>query len=207
MSNRTQLLARVRDELGDSGAVPIWTDVHLTNILIESVGWYSGQWPFHSTAYRDVVADQRVFDLPPGTMYVDSVELPGGTLLPQEAFSLTSKSPDTGYRQAWSVWGGSLYLRNPASGEEVGATRLAMKVALPWDRLDPVDAWNGPEDGERLLVIWTVWQAYEWLSGQDAIRGRATAAKDEAARYNGMLESEIAKRARRAGSRIMDVIR
>lgn len=49
-----------------------------------------------------------------------------------------------------------------------------MRVLLPWDRPDPVEDWNGPEEDERLLIIWTVAEAWAWLDGQDQRLGKGS---------------------------------
>src|SRR5687768_6841092 len=119
-----------------------------------------------ATGYRDVASGQRTFDIPPGALGIAGVECPPGRPLPQEAGG-TIGDPTAvgggGRRQSWSTWGRVLYLGNPASGAEVGAARLVMRVLLPWDRLDPVESWNGPEDDERLLVLWSAAEAWAWL--------------------------------------------
>jgi hypothetical protein len=68
MSNRTQLKARLKQELGDTGTQKVWSDTLLDDLLVESVGWYSRLWPLQATAYRDVVAGQRTFEVPPGAL-------------------------------------------------------------------------------------------------------------------------------------------
>lgn len=205
MSNRTQLRTRLREELGDAGAVTTWSDSLLDDLLNEAVGWYSRLWPMQTAAYRDVASGQRAFDVPPGAIGVAGVECPPGVPLPQEA-SGTSGAPQTaGLRQTWSLWAGTVYLGNPASGQEVGTAKLTMRVLLPWDRLDPVEDWNGPENDERLLVLWAATEAWAWLDGQDQKRGRPTRTGAMANRYAAQLEREISARKRAAVSRTMQV--
>src|SRR5438477_13218265 len=148
MSNRTQLREALRVELGDTGSNQVWSDALLDDLLIQSVTWYSRLWPMQGAAFRDVAADQRTFSVPAGAFSVAQVECPPGTVLPQEASGATGSTGSTGRRQSWSEWGGTIYLGNPANGDEVGASHLIMRVLLPWDRLDPNDDWNGPEDDE-----------------------------------------------------------
>jgi len=205
MSNRTQLRARLRQELGDTGTVKMWSDTLLDDLLIESVGWYSRLWPLQATAYRDVAAGQRTFEVPPGALGVTQVECPPGRVLPQEAGRASGGSGSAGTRQSWSEWGGVIYLGNPAQGDEVGASKLIMRVLLPWDRLDPVEDWNGPEDDERLLVLWAATEAWAWLDGQDQKRGRPNKAGSQTKRYAEQLEREIAARRRAATSKRMEV--
>src|SRR5947209_16839598 len=134
MSNRTELRERLRVELGDTGSNIVWSDALLDSLLNESVTWYSRLFPMHAGAYRDVAAGQRQFDTPPGALSVAQVECPPGTILPQEATAPVGDAGRAGLRQSWSLWAGSVYLGNPASGSEVGASRLAMRVLLPWNR-------------------------------------------------------------------------
>src|SRR4051812_31193044 len=141
MSNRTELRARLRLELGDAGAVTVWSDALLDSLLVESGDWYSRLWPRQAEAYRDVAGGQRVFAVPEGALGVVGVECPPGRELPQEASGTVGAPPATGIRQTWSVWSGNIRLGRPAAGDEVGATNLVMKV-LPWDRLDPDEPWN-----------------------------------------------------------------
>ncbi len=204
MSNRTQLRDRLRQELGDTGATTVWSDSLLDSLLNEAVGWYSRLWPLQADAYRDVIAGQRTFDVPPGALGVAGVECPPGRRLSQEASGTAGPPVTSGRRQSWSVWGGSVYLGNPAAEEEVGATRLVMRVLLPWDRLDPVDSWNGPEDAERLLVLWAATEAWAWLDGQDQKRGRPGRSGTIAARYAEELEREVSARRRAATSRAIE---
>jgi hypothetical protein len=203
MSNRTQLRERLRQELGDTGAVHVWSDTLLDSLLIESVGWYSRLWPMQATGYRDVAAGQRTFEMPPDALGIASVECPPGRVLPQEAGAVAGGTGTAGVRQTWSVWGGLLYLGNPANGDEVGATRLVMRVLLPWDRLDPVLDWTGPEDDERLLVLWAATEAWAWLDGQDQKRGRPSKPGSMTKWYGEQLEREVTARRRAATSKIM----
>ena len=205
MSNRTQLRARLREELGDTGAVVIWSDAHMDELLVESVGWYSRLWPMQGTAYRDVTAGQRTFEAPPGVLGITQVECPPGRTLPQEAGWSSGGLGSSRLRQSWSGWGGVVYLGNPARGEEVGTGKLIMRVLLPWDRLDPVESWNGPEGDERLLVLWAATEAWAWLDGQDQKRGRPLRQGSQTARYAEQLEREIAARKRAARSRALEV--
>ena len=209
MSNRTQLRARLRQELGDTGAVTVWSDSLLDSLLVESTAWYSRLWPMQTNAYRDVAVGQRVFDVPAGAIGVVGVECPPGRPLPQEASGTIGapaapQAAGTGKRQSWSLWGGSLYLGNPASGDEVGASTLVMRVLLPGDRLDPVEDWDGPEDDERLLVLWAATEAWAWLDGQDQKRGRPGKSGSQTARYAEQLEREVSARRRAAVSRRLE---
>jgi hypothetical protein len=205
MSNRTQLRERLRRELGDTEAVTTWTDSLLDSLLNEAVGWYSRLWPLQSTAYKDVAEGQRSFDTPAGAIGVSGVECPPGVVLPQYAAATVGAPPSGGRRQGWSLWGGKVYLYNPASGEEVGAQRLAMRVLLPWERLDPVVDWSGPEDDERLLVLWSATEAWAWLDGQDQKRGRPAKSGEMVQRSAEQLEREVSARRRAAGSRALEV--
>jgi hypothetical protein len=45
MSNKTQLRARLRDELGDTGATVLWSDTRLDGLLNGAVSWYARIWP------------------------------------------------------------------------------------------------------------------------------------------------------------------
>jgi hypothetical protein len=110
----------------------------------------------------------------------------------------------TGVRQTWSLWGDEILLGRPASGDEVGSSCLVIRHLLPWDRLDPVEVWNGPEGDERLLILWCAAQAYAWLEGQEGKRARNTVAGSSSARYNDQLEREISARRRAATSRQLE---
>ncbi len=143
--------------------------------------------------------------MPVGALGVVAVECPPGVALPQEIGGTTGSTGTTRVRQSWNVWGGTLYLHNPASGEEVGTSRLVMRVLQPWDRLDPVEPWNGPENDERLLVLWAATEAWSWLDGQDQKRGRPGKAGYQTARYAEQLEREVAARRRAATSKRMEL--
>jgi hypothetical protein len=205
VSNKTQLRARLRDELGDTGTTTLWSDTLLDELLDEAVEWYSRLWPLQTEAYRDVAANQRTFDVPPGALGVVGVECPPGKDLPQEANGTIGNLGTFGLRQSWSRWGDVVYLSNPASGGEVGILHLIMRVLLPWDRLDPVEQWNGPADAERLLVLWAATQAFAWLDGEDQKRGRPTRSGAATKRYTEELEREVGARRRAATSRRMGV--
>jgi hypothetical protein len=99
-----------------------------------------------------------------------------------------------------------LWLRNGASGEEVGTQKLAMRVLLPWERLDPVIDWSGPEGDERLLVLWVLAEAWAWLDGQDQRLGRDLRSGTMTRRYGEELERELKARRRKVGSRTLDVV-
>ena len=205
MSNRTQMRDRLRRELGDTGTATFWSDSLLDNLLVEAAGWYSRLWPMQANAYRDVALGQRTFDVPPGALGVVSAECPPGKSLPQEAGGTTGTPGRATQRQSWSNWAGTLYLSNGASGDEVGTSKLVMRVLLPWERPDPVVDWNGPEDDERLIILWAATEAWAWLDGQDQKRGRPTKAGSTAKRYAEQLEREVAARRRAAGSRRLEV--
>ena len=205
MSNRTQMRERLRRELGDTGANTFWSNDLLDNLLVEAAGWYSRLWPMQTTAYRDVAAGQRAFSVPPGALGVTGVECPPGRVLPQEAGGAIGTTGRVTQRQSWSVWAETVYLGNGAGGEEVGASRLAMRVLLPWDRPDPAEDWNGPEDDERLLILWAATEAWAWLDGQDQKRGRPLRSGQMTERYAEQLEREVAARRRAAGSRRLEV--
>jgi len=177
----------------------------MDELLVESVGWYSRLWPMQGTAYRDVTAGQRTFEAPPGVLGITQVECPPGRTLPQEAGWSSGGLGSSRLRQSWSGWGGVVYLGNPARGEEVGTGKLIMRVLLPWDRLDPVESWNGPEGDERLLVLWAATEAWAWLDGQDQKRGRPLRQGSQTARYAEQVEREIAARKRAARSRALEV--
>ena len=204
MSNRTELRARLRQELGDTATLVVWSDTLLDSILVESGAWYSRLWPRHATAYRDVASGARTFSTPPGALGISGVECPPGVPLPQEASAPIGVPPPAGVRQTWSLWGDTVYLGRPAAGDEVGSSHLVMRVLLPWDRLDPVEPWNGPEEDERLLILWSAAQAYAWLEGQDAKRARNPAAGKSAQWYTTQLEREISARRRAATSRRLE---
>src|SRR6478609_6151206 len=108
MSNRTELRARLRQELGDTGAVTVWSYTLLDSLLVEAGEWYSRLWPRQAEAYRDVASGQLTFDAPPGALGIVGVECPPGRELPQEASGLIGAPLTTGVRQTWSVWGGTL---------------------------------------------------------------------------------------------------
>jgi hypothetical protein len=195
---------RLRGELGDTGAVRVWSDDLLDDLLVEASDWYSRLWPMQATAYRDAAAEQRTFDVPPGAFGVVQVECPPGVVLPREASGPSGSTGSTGRRQSWSLWGGVLYLGNPARSAQVGNGKLVMRVLLPWDRPDRVVDWGGPEEDERLLVLWAAAEAWAWHDGQDQKRGRPSKAGPAAARYAEQLEREVNARKRAASSRRMD---
>lgn len=204
MSNRTELRDRVRQELGDGVAPYVWSNDLLDSLLVEAGEWYSRLWPMQAAAYLDVADGQRVFDLPEGTVDVLAVECPPGIVLAHEAPGPIGISPAAGgTRQSWGVWAGDLYLGRPAAGAEIGMTKLLVRFLGPWDRLDPVEQWNGPYSDERLLVLWTVAQAWAWLEGQEEKRGRPPRPSyaSATARANTQLEAEITARRRAATSR------
>jgi hypothetical protein len=199
--------ARLRQELGDEGAVKTWTDAYLDNLLIEANDWYSRQFPRKTTAYRDVLAGDRTFDVASAYGIV-SVECPAGNPIPEDPTAITSDpTPYSAqrYRQAYAVFGDVLYLRNPAGGQEVGTSNLAMLVLLPWDRPDPVEPWNGPEDDEKLLILWAAREAWLWHDGQGQRLNRRVGTVSQTTRFSEQLDRELADRKRRASSRILEV--
>lgn len=205
MSNKTELRARLRDELGDTGSTLTWSESLLNSLLDEAVQWYSRLFPMPATAFRDVAAGQQSFAVPPGAISVTQVECPPGTVLPREIGAPVAGTGRAGLRQSWSLPGGEVRLGKPASGAEIGAVHLVMSLLIPWDRLDPSDPWNGPEDGERLLVIWAAAEAWAWLEGQDQKRGRPQRPESMSRRYAEQLEREVTARKRAATSRSLQV--
>jgi hypothetical protein len=159
----------------------------------------------HATGYRDVAAGDRTFSVPDGALGISGVECPPGLPLPQQASPVIGAPLQTGVRQTWSLWGDAILLGRPAAGDEVGSSQLVIRHLLPWDRLDPVEAWNGPASDERLLILWSAGQAYAWLEGQEGKPGRNPAAHAASARYAEQLEREIAARRRAATSRELEV--
>jgi hypothetical protein len=203
------MLARLRQELGDTTSPNIWDDTYLENLLIEANDWYSRLYPRGSTATQDVVADQRTFTVTPGTFEVLHVECPPGNQLPLDsnAFSADPTAWSGTYRQAWAVFGDTLYLRNAAAGDEVGAANLVMFLQVAWDRPDPVETWNGPENDVRLLVLWAAREAWLWHDGLTQRLQRKVAQYSQAQRFGDMLNDELRTRARRNsfGSRTLEV--
>jgi hypothetical protein len=148
-----------------------------------------------------------VFSLPNGAYGVVSVECPKGKMLPQDPTPISSDpTPYTWrHRQAWAVFGDTLYLRNPASGNEVGGSNLAILCLQRWDRPDPIEEWNGPEDGVRLLVMWAAREAWLWHDGQGQRLSRRVATVSQADRFDQALQYELKLRRRRASSRMLEV--
>lgn len=175
MSNRDEMRTRVRLELDDAGEVRTWPDELLDEWLVEAAEWFSQIEPYETTALRDVSTGQRIFSRPPGALRVVGVECPPGNIVPKEG-EVTLGDPTTyegARRLSWSEWGGSIYMSRPLTDNgEVGASRLQMRLQLPWDRPDPVEQWNGPASAERPLVLWVCREAWGWLDGRDQKRGR-----------------------------------
>jgi hypothetical protein len=207
MSNRTELRARVRQELGDTTSPNLWTDTLLDSLLVEAGEWYSRLWPMQAVAYFDVAEGQRVFAVPEGALDVAAVECPPGVELAHEAPGPVGPSPAAGgTRQSWGMWASSIYLGRPAAGAEVGTVTLLVRFLGPWDRLDPIEQWNGPTSGERLLVLWATAQAWAWLEAQEEKRGRPPRPSyaSASARAAAQLEAEVAARRRAATSRRLE---
>lgn len=205
------MLARLRQELGDESSPNIWSDAYLTNLVIEANEWYSRLYPRKGVGYRDVAAGQRTFDVPTGVYAVVGVECPLGRALPEDSTAYVGDPSAFGgaLRQAYAIFGETLYLRNGAAGVEVGTATLAMLMLQAWDRPDPVEAWNGLEGDVRLLVLWGAREAWLWHDGQGQRLNRRVAVVSQAQRFGAMLEEELRLRARRSSftSRTMEVAR
>jgi hypothetical protein len=205
------MVTRLRQELGDETSPYIWSDTYLTNLIIEANDWYSRLYPRKAVAHADVATGQRTFDVPEGAYAVVGVECPPGNALPEDSTAYTSDpTPFTGpLRQAYAIFGGTLYLRNSAAGKEVGASHLAMLVLQAWDRPDPVEPWNGPAADVRLLVLWAAREAWLWHDGQTQRLQRKVGAATQVLRFGSMLDEELRIRARRSAftSRTMEVER
>ena len=206
MSNRTEMVARLRQELGDPTAPYIWEDAHLHNLIVEAAEWYSGLFPMKTVAYDDVSEGQRVFSVPQAGTVID-VELPPGVVLPRDPQAYVGDPTVQGplYRQAWAVWDGDLYLRNPAGGDEVGIAKLAMHAHVPWGRPDPIEQWNGPFADEVLLIVYAAWQAWLAHDGTTQRLKRSVPATTQAGAYRARLEDLLKSRRRRFGSRLLEV--
>jgi hypothetical protein len=205
MSNKTELLVRLREELGDTGGAHTWTDSLLGHLLDEAVDWYSRLFPVHTDAFRDVAAGQRTFDIPSGAIAVAQVECPPGIILGREAGGSTGYPGSSATRQTWSTWAGNVFLSNGAHGSEIGTGNLIMRLLMPWPPLDPVEDWEGPASDERLLVMWAAAEAWAWLDGQDRKRGRVSDAGFMSTRYAEEVEREVSARSRSASSRRLEV--
>lgn len=196
MTNRTDMVNRLRKELGDEGTAQTWSTSFLEQVTIEAAQWLSYRVPLPTTAVRDVTAGQRTFAMSVGWTEVFGVECPPGNPLPFDPDPHIGSPLATGraYSQAWSMWGATIYLRNPASGPEVGAGKFVIMAGLPYDRPDPVVAWNGAAVDERLLLLYGAVAAWVWLRGYHLKSNRLTALGDQIDHYKEQLASEVAVR-------------
>jgi hypothetical protein len=207
MTTRTEMVARVRQELGDTTAPYVWDDTYLHNLVIEANDWYSRQFPRRGVGYQDVVAGQRSWAISPAAYGVVSVECPPGKVLPQDPTPIVGDptSHTIRYRQAWALFGSTLYLRNPASGDEIGSSKLVVLQLMGWDRPDPFEPWNGPEGDVKLLVLWAAREAWLWHDGQTQRLNRKVGVRSQAERFEAALQYELKLRRRKASSRVLEV--
>lgn len=178
MSTRTQMVSRLRQELGDETSPYTWSDDYLNNLIVEAAEALGMEFPVRDVLRKDVASNQREFAITLGTR-VREAECPPGKLIPQDpiAASADPSAYEPRYRQAWTQVDDVLYLRYKASGAEVGAQKLVLHVELPWDRPDPEMQWGGTAADELLLISHAAVQAWYFLEGKRNRLGRAVSVK------------------------------
>ena len=202
MTTKVTALARLRIELNDTGSTKTWTDTYLNDLLDEAVDWYSLQFPLKMIAYKNVVANQRTFAVPTAMTDVDNIELPPGRRIPYDP-STPSGNPvnEPLQAQTWKRYGSNIYIRNGATGDEIGTNYLQCEGHGTWDHLDPSEAWTGPDADVRLLILWCAWQAATQADLNNALQGRASVYGKAALNFKAQLETEVASRRRKLTSR------
>jgi hypothetical protein len=172
------MVERLREELGDETSPYTWSDDYLNNLVVEAAESLGMEFPVIATLQKDVAANQRSFSLAVGQR-VMGAECPPGNPIPQDELAISSdpSSFEPPHVQSWSQIEDKVYLRNKASGSEVGVAKLVLRVSSPWERPDSSDQWGGSAADELLLIAHSAVQAWYFLEGKQARLGRAVNTK------------------------------
>ena len=219
MTTRAGLRTSARNELGDGGAAPTWTDAQLNQWLLEAIREYGRRAPKATTTTIASVALQADYALPADCLRVARVEHPtgffrvpdprsGGDVI--DPLQITSQqvprvlSEQLGY----DVWGSLGALTLTLLPEPADASS-SIKVRY-WAR------WTEPAaDGDTLatpslddeLLVWLVAaRALDWLGSEEGKRQRYErqrgSSPDEASgSYRRRYEQALSARESRAAAR------
>jgi hypothetical protein len=204
MSTRLQLRSTLRERLEDTSGAPLWADASLNEFLAAAVRTYGATFPQAATAATAaLVAGNTGVALPAGVPQgqIVAVRDAHGRDVPKATERQGSAPADaTGLVQAWSVWGGTLRLQRPVSGDEVGAWAIDY---LGGRELVADDVTQQPIEGgdEPIVVALAGAQAMERRLVEDAKRGARVSEVGEAAtRFAEEAGRLIAARKRRVRS-------
>jgi len=194
----TDLRGQLRGLLLDSTAPQVWSDAVLTHCLAEAIAEHSFQFPAQAVAALSLSAGQTAVPLyalpaelpqadpadPTGSatqaaqiLGVLRVELPAGIVLPDDPGQATdpAASGSAQYRQAYRWRAGWIYLRNGASGAEVGAGTLRVELLQTWSVPNEAGTitWDGPQYDLPLILLLAKRTAYqilaEWRARDDKL--------------------------------------
>jgi hypothetical protein len=228
------LRAALRALLLDTATPTVWPDAALDACLWEAVAAHSYRFPCEATLLFDVGESATTFLLGAGDgldsvtpmtsgadlIAVQRVDLPVGTPIPEDPRPITdpsgTASPAPGQAYRWR--GGSLTLRRPATGAEVGPGRLRVETLQTYQRpsADGAVLWNGPLSDRSLVLLLAQRGAYgllaAWQARDPALLGAAPPTGHAADLPGALaaLDAEIARavaarRARAVRSRPLDV--
>ena len=145
MATLPQVRARMRRELGDAGAVHVWSDDQLGDAIGDALRELSYELrrptATHSTT---TVAGQREYASGrEGMVEVIGVEHPAGQMLPRAELAPADSSNDRGYAQAWSA------------GDSLGGDQVAERAGHSGQalRIDYAPLVAVPPDDSTTLAV------------------------------------------------------
>lgn len=181
MATRATLRARVRRELGDGGAVYLWSDEQVNDHLADAIRELGRALPRGPVAATlTTVAGQREYAIGAAVAAVVGLEYPVGRPLPRAggpAGTPATGTPDladTGYAQEWTgeAAAGTVRLRNaPAAGGE--ALRVVYRP-LPTPPSDDATAVAVAPEEEAIVALLACRSLWESRVLADAKRGLRT---------------------------------
>jgi hypothetical protein len=214
MTTRAELRNRIRAELNDLGAVPLWADARLNQWIVDGLRHLGRELPLEKSASLVTVAGQAGYALPADVLEVTRVEHPTGRFRQPVPAASGDRSPDATLlpgdaglepsELTYDVYGGQLIL-SPApdrAGETV-AVRYRGAYAEPSADATALDVPTGDEDP---VVFYACARAIEWIAMDEAKRQRFERQRGAspaavAREYDGEARSAIRQRRARVAPR------
>lgn len=167
MTTRLELRTSVRRRLEDTGAVPVWDDATLNDLIGDAIRRYGARSPAERSVTVVVGAGAQNVPVTPALAAeaVVRVLTPAGEVVARMISPLADGEPAPG--QAWRWWNGTLLL---ATGAEAGAWQIDYLGArtLPVDDISAVEVIAGDEE---IVVLMTAAAALRRRAVEDGKRG------------------------------------
>lgn len=181
MTTRLELRTAVRRRLEDTGAVPLWDDATVNDLLGAAVAEYGVRvpWALATTVPVAAGATSVAVDAPGlARGRIARVLDPAGAVVPRQR-----DGPDdgadagAGRGQAWRWWGGTLQFERPAAGGDWRIEYLGAR-ALPGDDVTAVPVVAGDEEIVVLLAAALALRRRGIADAKRGIRSTVPAAGD-----------------------------